>query len=121
MKKTITTIALGLLGLSLSAQIPTNGLIGYYPFNNNINNSINSTYNLTGTIYSFTGDRFGNPLAALNSATNTVLQTAIFSDLPSVSYSMWIKTSNVQQPGNPTILTVGNGATNGYALYLLIH
>lgn len=43
MKKTITTIALSLLSISLSAQVPSTGLVGYWPFTGNANNLSKAT------------------------------------------------------------------------------
>lgn len=37
MRKTIVTFLVGLISLTLQAQVPTNGLVAYYPFNGNAN------------------------------------------------------------------------------------
>ena len=66
MKKLKTFLLLALTGLSMFtyAQIPTNGMIGYYPFNNNANDA--SGNNLNGTVNGavLTTDRFGNANSA---------------------------------------------------------
>ena len=64
MKKTTKLILLSAFcGLSFMAhsQIPTNGLIGYWPFNGNANDQSGNNNNGTVNGVSLTTDRFGNP------------------------------------------------------------
>jgi hypothetical protein len=63
MKKQIT-IAIFALSINAFSQIPTNGLVGYWPFSGNANDL--SGNNLNGVIDSaiLTVDRFGNPNSA---------------------------------------------------------
>ena len=51
---------------TLLSQIPTNGLVGYWPFSGNANDS--SGNNLNGTVNGavLTEDRFGNSSSAFN-------------------------------------------------------
>lgn len=79
------------------AQVPTNGLVGYWPFNGNANdasgNNINGVVNGT----SLTTDRFGNSNAAYlfngTSSVVTIPNSASFST-ENWTVSAWYKTSN---------------------------
>jgi len=65
MKKIFTTVMLSaMLGLSAIAQIPTNGLVAYYPFNGNANDESGNGNN--GTVHgaTLTADRFGKSSSA---------------------------------------------------------
>jgi len=68
--KTIVTTLIILLTLSLSelahAQIPTSGLVAYWPFNGNANDESGNKND--GIVYgaSLTSDRFGNMNSAYN-------------------------------------------------------
>src|SRR5688572_17913692 len=64
MKKFFNLTMFVCLSANLIAQIPTVGLIGYWPFNGNANDSTGNGYNgvVTGAIS--TTDRFGNSNAA---------------------------------------------------------
>lgn len=55
-----------LVGIATSsfAQIPTNGLVGYYPFNGNANDESTNINNGTVNGASLITDRFGNPNSA---------------------------------------------------------
>lgn len=92
---------LALIGLSsVFAQLPTNGLVGYYPFNGNANNEngINNNGTITGA--TLTADRFGHVNSAYNfDGVNDYISigTATFQ---SFSFSSWIYTTSV----NPTNL-----------------
>jgi hypothetical protein len=57
-------ITICLINTSLSAQIPTNGLVAYYPFNGNANDESGNGNN--GIVYgaTLTTDRCGNPNSA---------------------------------------------------------
>jgi hypothetical protein len=62
----IFTIAILALSFNAFAQIPTNGLIGYWPFNGNANDESGNGNN--GTVHgaTLTIDRFGNQNSAYN-------------------------------------------------------
>jgi hypothetical protein len=63
MKKTFTILAFATT-LAVSAQIPTNGLVAYFPFTGNANDLSGNANNGTVNGATLTADRFGN----LNSA-----------------------------------------------------
>ena len=69
MKKQLLNIAFGLLGFSLSGQVPfnmpTNGLVAYYPFDNSYNDVSVNSYHATNNGTTFTFDRNNNSTSAL--------------------------------------------------------
>jgi hypothetical protein len=120
MKKTITMIAFGLLSISLSAQIPTNGLLGYWPFNGNANDQ--SGNNLNGIISgaTLTTDRFGNINSAYNFNSSDyieILPNSIL-DNDSISISCWIKPNNINSTFSSVIKkgTYNDGSNESFAL-----
>tara|TARA_B100000767_G_scaffold81987_1_gene78931 strand:- start:946 stop:1185 length:240 start_codon:yes stop_codon:yes gene_type:complete len=64
--KLLFVIVIIVISNSLLSQIPTNGLVGYWPFSGNANDS--SGNNLNGTVNGavLTEDRFGNSSSAFN-------------------------------------------------------
>jgi hypothetical protein len=64
MKKLLLLPAVILLSLNLIAQIPTAGLVGYYPFSGNMNDLSGSNNNAINNGATLTSDRFGNANAA---------------------------------------------------------
>ncbi len=118
MKKTITTIAFGLLGLSLSAQVPnyvpTNGLLSYYSFEGNANDVSGASGN-NGAVNgaTLTTDRFGNVNSAYNfDGINDNVLVQMNSNLaPSgkqnYTYSLWFQGN----PGNGTLIQIFTGTS----------
>jgi hypothetical protein len=68
MKKLFTTLNVLLVAAATMAQVPsyvpTNGLVGYWPFNGNANDESGNGNNGTVNGATLTTDRFGNPNAA---------------------------------------------------------
>ena len=60
----IFTIAIFALSINAFAQIPTNGLIGYYPFSGNANDQSGLNHDGVCGTAALTTDRFGNPNSA---------------------------------------------------------
>jgi len=96
MRKTIT-IAMLALSINAFAQIPTNGLIGYYPFTGNANDVSGNDYN--GKVYgaTLTTDRFGNANCAysFNGVDNYIdlsSYVSIFNFNQPATLSFWTKT-----------------------------
>ncbi len=97
MKKTLTIFLL-LYGVMTYAQLPSNGLVAYYPFNGNANDE--SGNGNDGSVYGNTAiavDRFGNPDKAY---TFGGLNTPGYIHVPNsnslkfqnaCTYSMWVK------------------------------
>lgn len=97
--------------LSTFAQVPTNGLVGRYPFNNNANDISGNGYD--GIVYGATPttDRF-NAANAAYSVNNTYIQIPeqILLNKNIYSYCIWIKPNNLPN-NNQVIFSVG-GANN---------
>jgi len=94
-----------LVVLSAQAQVPsyvpTNGLVGYWPFNGNANDESGNGNNGTVNESVLTADRFGS----LNSAysfdgVNDFIQTPDQTLTGSVSFSGWYKMANFTVPEN---------------------
>jgi hypothetical protein len=74
------------------SQVPTAGLVAYYPFNGNANDSSGNGNN--GTVHgaTLTADRFGNPNRAYNFAGNAYIShPELFqSTVAAYSFSVWV-------------------------------
>lgn len=97
------------------AQIPTNGLIGYYAFSNNCHDSINAN-NLTNNGITYTTDRFGRTFhaALLNGASYAFTNSAYVLD--SFSVSAWCNPSVL--PTNGIVWANGNTNYDGAAVII---
>lgn len=91
-KGNFTLLCLIIIGSFLKAQIPTNGLVAYYPFNGNANDESGNGNNGIVNGATLTTDRCGN----LNSAyyfdgrSNIIVSPSSFY-LRNYSYSCWFK------------------------------
>jgi hypothetical protein len=121
----IFTIAIIALSVNAFAQIPTNGLVGYWPFSGNANDLSGSGNN--GIIHnaSLTTDRFGQPNSAyqfVGNDNNTLSYIgAGYNNLPSGNtprtISVWLTHDTYDVPGGAgndshPILSYGLAATN---------
>ncbi len=103
MKKITIQIIFTLISFSLFSQIPTNGLIGYYPFTGNANDLSGNSNDGTITGASLTTDRFSNPNSAYSfNGTSSYLKinnsSTIANFSNSFSLSFWIN----NDPANTT-------------------
>lgn len=97
MKKLLLIGAL-FISIIIQAQIPTEGLVAYYPFNGNANDESGNSNNGTVNGASLTIDRFGE----INSAYSfdgvddyiNVTKSILSSTSTSLSISMWFKSSD---------------------------
>ncbi|MGB3948552.1 MAG: LamG domain-containing protein, partial [Bacteroidia bacterium] len=107
------------LTINALAQIPTNGLVAYYPFTGNANDA--SGNNLDGTVTgaSLTTDRFGNANSAyifngssdnISVASNSLLD---FQTTNAFSLSYWIRPTSLSTSQISVILSkqTGSGAS----------
>jgi hypothetical protein len=124
MKKTIAIIAFGLLGLSLSAQIPnyvpSNALLGWWPFNGNANDYSLNANNGTVNGATLTTDRFGNANFAysFNGTSNFIrCLNAGPTGNPTITASFWMRTN---QTSYGHIIGYGNNGINGADFRVLI-
>jgi hypothetical protein len=95
--KKLFTIAIMALSINTFAQIPTNGLVGYWPFNGNANDESGNSNNGTVNGATLTTDRFGNENSAYNfNGTNNWIETnntiGNF-ELSNFTISCWINSS----------------------------
>jgi hypothetical protein len=108
MKKLLLFVSLVFIGLSnVLAQIPTDSLVGYWPFNGNAIDASGNGNN--GTIYgaALCADRFGNANSAYSF--NGVDNYIRVEDSPSlninghvsISMSAWVKTGKTGQIDHP--------------------
>lgn len=96
MKLSLTYILI-IYSFYFNAQIPTNGLVGHYPFTGNANDM--SLNNYHGTVYgaSLTSDRFGNLNCAysfngINNYIDLSSHVASFNFQEPMTISFWVKT-----------------------------
>jgi hypothetical protein len=106
--KLLFNLVFSVLALGAAAQIPTNGLVGAWPFNGNANDV--SGNNNNGTVYgaTLTADRCGNPNSAYSlNGTSNYIQTQVAgpSGTVSRSISFWAKTTAT---GLMTLFAYGN-------------
>lgn len=110
MKKSITILLVLSFSL-LSSQIPTNGLIAYYPFNNNANDLSGNSINGTIVNATPTTDRFGNPNSAYYfNGTSTYLKipnNPVKIDFTnSFAVSFWINVDSLNDGNRQNVLSV---------------
>jgi hypothetical protein len=115
MKKTILflVMAVALTTQTLFAQVPsyvpTNGLLGYWPFNGNANDESGNTNNGTVNAATLTSDRFGvsNKAYSFNGVNNYIsLQNAFFNGATNVSsftFCGWFYANSIPASGDMTI------------------
>lgn len=129
MKKTILflVMAVALTTQTLFAQVPsyvpTQGLVGYWPFNGNANDESGNGNNGTVNGATLTADRFGNISSAYNfNGINNFIQclNAGPSGNPSITASFWLK-SNQSSYGH--IIGYGKNAVSGndFRIYINDH
>lgn len=106
MKKTLFTFIAIIIASYSYAQIPTNGLVSFYSFTGNANDSV-SNYHGTVVSASLATDRFGNPnssynfKSSLNSGINLPSNVFHFSNY---TYSFWMKMSTLPPLGDRSVL-----------------
>ncbi len=93
------TLALGLnVFCQVPNYVPTNGLVGWWPFNGNANDQSSNGYNgiVNGAI--LTNDRFGNPNSAyLFDGVNDFIETSDLNEIDStqqLTFSAWVKVAS---------------------------
>jgi hypothetical protein len=115
----IKTILLGLLlGVSsVFAQVPTNGLVGYWPFNGNANDASGNGNNGTVNGATLTTDRFGNVNSAyefkLGNKTNFI-DLGNFLNQNKYSISVWFQQYNKTNDFN--VLLSNYSQTKGFEI-----
>jgi len=99
---------------TLFGQVPTNGLIGYYPFTGNANDQVASLSNGTVSGATLVSDRFGNENSAysFNGVTDYISIPTTKYLVNTYTYSYWLKTTtNKSTP--QYIMSIGSPAIGG--------
>ena len=112
MKKLIFYTCLLLISISASAQVPgyvpTNGLVGYWPFNGNANDESGNGNNGTVNGATLTNDKLGNSNSAFSFDGINDFITAPAQNFPtsnnSRSVSLWFKVNNIPVQGTAFML-----------------
>ena len=129
--KTLLLTAVATLGLTsatmaqnLPSYVPSNGLVGWWPFNGNANDESGNGNNGTVNGASLTSDRFGNSTKAyIFDGINDYIQIANNASLEpnnSISISAWVLIDSTQTTGFPAIISKEAGNSGGYTSYALI-
>ena len=125
MKKNFLFILLTLLAIQpLLAQVPsyvpTNGLVGSWPFNGNANDQSGNGNNGTVNGATLTADRFGNANSAynFNGTSNIVLQPGTnIQGNNARTISFWVNITNATQNTNTIYKGGNNGAGNDFSIW----
>jgi hypothetical protein len=98
MKKSLSLVILlisSIVFAQVPSYVPSNGLIGYWPFNANANDESGNGKNGTVTGATLTADRFGNPNTAYNfDGSNQFITCPSISELNGLTgatFSVWVK------------------------------
>lgn len=111
--KKITFLLTALLSLNVFGQIPTSGLVAYFPFTGNANDSSGNATNGTTYNVSLTTDRFGNSNSAylFSGNTNSYISFPSTNVVNSTySYSIWLNVKNMPANGSSvSMVEIGQG------------
>jgi uncharacterized protein (TIGR02145 family) len=121
MKLIFTLLASLFIFLTVNAQITTDGLVAWYPFNGNANDESGNGNNGTVNGATLTPDRFGTANSAYSfNGTNNNIVVPHSSDQNSLpqSISIWFKTNQTASSGISYIISKYNGNCNGYYIGL---
>jgi len=115
MKNKIFTLFMVIISCpALFGQVPTNGLIGFYPFTGNANDQIATSSN--GTVYGATlvSDRFGNQNSAysFNGSSNYISIPTTKFLVNNYTYSFWLKPASSSSTPQ-YIMSIGSPAISG--------
>lgn len=104
MKRTFTILVLlAFIGLSsIFAQAPTEGLVGYWPFNGNANDESGNGNNGTVNGSTLTSDRFGNENSAynFNGVNNYILvNSSVTFPSTAITTAFWFNRNSISPTG----------------------
>ncbi len=104
----------------IPSYVPSNGLLSWYPFNNNGNDASSNLNNLGNYGATFLTDRFGNPSACANFNGATWMQNNMpsftFSQTGAFTYSIWLNKG--AQTSDGVAMMIGN-ITSGNFISLI--
>lgn len=121
MKKVLFILELFfVVSFSLPAQVPTTGLVGYWSFSGNADDNSSNTNNGTVSGATLAEDRFGNANSAYSFDGDDYITVPHHSSLDMsgpISFSVWVRPSEIQTSGNRMILGKSNyGTTTNYLI-----
>ena len=127
-KKSVLLTALAIAGFAVTSlaqtvpnYVPTNGLVGWWPFNGNATDESINTNDGTVNGATLTADRFGNANSAysFNGTSNYILinNTLLSGSYQSYSISYWFKKSNGTNIGTQAAINDRISTTSGYKYY----
>lgn len=125
MKKILLVVILALCAPITFAQnipsyVPTDGLVGYWPFNGNANDQSGNNNNGTVNGATLTTDRFGNSNGAYSFDGQSEISCS-FNGVPSGNVNrtlnLWIKSNNINQVNK---MLAGYGNDNPLEMFALI-
>jgi|UPI000482DF9E hypothetical protein len=95
----LSIFTINVLAAQVPNYIPTNGLVGYWPFSGNANDVSGNGNNGTVSGATLTTDRFGNTNSAYSFSNSSILITNQFynNGWPNYSISLWFLTNNNNQ------------------------
>lgn len=113
MKKLLLSLTIYSIGLVLTAQIPTSGLVVKYDFSGGAKDSSGNSYDGTVNGAMLTTDRFGKANSAYDfngsSAYISIPTTGLLND--EYTYSIWVSPDVIPSSGSYTFpLSIGNNA-----------
>jgi hypothetical protein len=90
---------------NVPSYIPTNGLVGWWPFNGNANDESGNGNNGVVNGATLTSDRFGNPNTAQSFSPNSYIEVLDaaqfdFADQNQMSISFWMKATSANNPSS---------------------
>ena len=127
MKNVLLMLFVGITQLMIAqvpAYIPTNGLVGYWPFNGNANDASGNGNNGTVNGATLTADRFGNPNSAYqfngsgSGNSITIPNSSTLNITGPMSFSLWVKMSTPQPLATFLCRYTGSNPINGYSVLL---
>jgi len=121
MKKILSFSFLIFASFALSAQVPSAGLVGYWPFTGNANDMSGNAYHGVVTGATLTTDRFGNPNKAYafgDTSKYITIADAVPLRLSNTDFtiSSWINQSNILSDQEAILSKRDIGIQNGYIL-----
>ncbi len=119
MKKLLPVFILILITNTVFAQLPTTGLVAWYPFCNDFNDHSGNGYDLANSGGAVINpDRFGNANDAFyfnGSSSSELSYSATFLAAGDFTYSCWINAASAQ---TSVIWYNGNPTTDGFGIYM---
>ena len=119
------SLATATMAQNVPSYVPTNGLVGWWPFNGNANDESGNGNNGTVNGATLTSDRFGNVNNAYDFNGNSYIFSNNVNNLPlgnnSRAFCLWMKTNVTSSPPNKDMFNWGSGTTTsqrfGFTMY----